>query len=101
MIFDFGEEQSNNIQILKNVKNIDSGYYVILAVHTDKQKRNDFVTKVVASGQSNVDFFYDVKSSKYYIYSDKFNSIEAANRAMQSKGNKSYNKNMSLVKIEN
>ncbi|WCO03128.1 PorP/SprF family type IX secretion system membrane protein [Psychroserpens ponticola] len=99
--FDFGEEQSSNIQILKNVKNVENGYYLIIAVHTDKKKRDDFVTKVVASGRTNVDFFYDVNTSEYYIYYDKFNSIEEANRAMNTKGNRPYNTKMSLVKIEN
>ncbi|WP_052172419.1 PorP/SprF family type IX secretion system membrane protein [Psychroserpens jangbogonensis] len=99
--FDFGEEQSNNIQILKNVKNVENGYYLIIAVHTDVEKRNDFVTKVVASGRTNVDFFYDVNTSEYYIYYDKFNSIEEANEALKSKGNRPYNKKLSLVKIEN
>ncbi|WP_299336704.1 PorP/SprF family type IX secretion system membrane protein [uncultured Psychroserpens sp.] len=99
--FDFGEEQSGNIQILKNVKNIDNGYYLILAVHSDIDKRNDFVTKVVASGRTDVDFFYDVNTSKYYIYYEKTDSVESANEALKAKGNRPYNKNMSLVKIEN
>ena len=99
--FDFGEEQSGNIQILKNVDRTDGGYYVILAVHSDVDKRNDFVTKVYASGRTDVDFFYDVNTSKYYIYYGKYNDIESANRAMQTKGSKPYNTNMSLVKIEN
>jgi type IX secretion system PorP/SprF family membrane protein len=99
--FDFGEKQSNNIQILDNVQNVDNGYYLVLAVHTEVSKRNDFVIKVVASGRSNVDFFYDVNTSKYYIYYDKFESIEDANRALESKSDRAYNKQLSLVKIEN
>nr|WP_321235017.1 PorP/SprF family type IX secretion system membrane protein [uncultured Psychroserpens sp.] len=99
--FDFGEEQSSNIQILENVKNVDDGYYLIIAVHNDVDKRNDFVKKVVASGQSDVDFFYDINTSKYYIYYKKFDSIEAANEGLKSKENKPYNEKMSLVKIEN
>jgi len=99
--FDFGEAQSDNIQILKNVQNVDNGYYLTIAVHTDIEKRNEFVRKIVASGRSNVDFFYDVNTSKYYIYYDKFDNIEAANRAMESKGDRPYNIKMSLVKIEN
>lgn len=99
--FDFGEEQSGNIQILKNVENVENGYYLILAVHSDVIKRNDFVTKVVSSGRSDIDFFYDVKTSNYYIYYDKFESIEAANEELKSKGNRPYNTKMSLVKIEN
>ena len=99
--FDFGEEQSSNIHILKNINHVDNGYYLIIAVHSDIEKRNDFVTKVVASGRRNVDFFYDVNTSKYFIYYDKYDSIKAANEALKSKGNTPYNTNMSLIKIEN
>ena len=99
--FDFGQEQSENIQILKNVSNTESGYYLIIAVHSDINKRNEFLTKVVASGRANVDFFYDVNTSKYYIYYSKFDSISAANKAMEDKGNRPYNVKMTLVKIEN
>ena len=99
--FDFGEEQSGNIQILKNVNHVSNGYYLIIAVHNDIQKRNEFVEKVYASGRADVDFFYDVNTSKYYIYYDKFDYIEAANEALKLKGTKPYNVNMSLVKIEN
>ncbi len=99
--FDFGEEQGNNIKILKNIKNVESGYYVVIAVHSNIEKRNDFVTKVVASGRTNIDFFYDLNTSKYYIYYDKSDSIENANEAMKSKGDRPYNEKMSIVKIEN
>ncbi len=66
-----------------------------------QERRNDFVTKVVASGRTDVDFIYDVSTSKYYIYYDKFDNVNQANEAMKSKGNRPYNVKMSLVKIEN
>ena len=99
--FDFGEAQGEGIKILKNVKNAQSGYYLIIAIHSDINKRNEFITKVVASGRANVDFFYDVNTSKYYIYYNKFESIGPANKIMETKGNRPYNVNMTLVKIEN
>lgn len=99
--FDFGEVQGNNIKILKNIKNVESGYYLIIAVHADTKKRNDFVTNVVASGRTDVDFFHDVATSKYYIYYDKFDDIGSANNALKTKGNRPYNEKMSIVKIEN
>ena len=99
--FDFGEDQGTNIKILKNINNVESGYYLIIAVHNDVKKRNDFVTKVVASGRTNIDYFYDLNTSKYYIFYDKFDSINQANEAMKSKGSRVYNIKMSLVKIEN
>ncbi|TRX07360.1 PorP/SprF family type IX secretion system membrane protein [Flavobacterium gawalongense] len=98
--FDYGDEQSN-MQILKNIKNVESGYYLIVAVHNDVAKRDGFLTKSVAAGQSNIDFFYDVNTSKYFIYYDKFDTIEDAKKALKSKGNKPYNSKLSIVKIEN
>jgi hypothetical protein len=55
----------------------------------------------VASGQSNVNFFYNVNSSKYYIYTKKYDSLDEATNALQAKDNASYNSKMSIVKIEN
>jgi type IX secretion system PorP/SprF family membrane protein len=100
--FDFGEERIlDNIQIVKNIKNEENGYYIVLAIHSDVRKRNDFVTKAIASGQANINFFYDVNSSKYYIYYEKFNSIDEAKRAIKSTEIKPYSSKMSIVKIEN
>ncbi|WP_055437215.1 PorP/SprF family type IX secretion system membrane protein [Lacinutrix algicola] len=99
--FDFGEKQSDNIQILENVKNVESGYYLVLAIHSDVNKRDAFLTKVVQSGFAGIDFFYDINSSKYYIYYAKFDNIQDANNALNAKGNNIYNANMSIVKIEN
>ena len=79
---------------------MQSGYYMILAVHTDIAKRDAFVTKTVAAGQSNVNFFYDVNTSKYFIYTDTFDNIQEATEAMSEKGKKPYNGKMVIVKIE-
>jgi type IX secretion system PorP/SprF family membrane protein len=97
--FDFGDNQAN-MQIIKNNKNVESGYYMILAVHTDVAKRDAFVTKTVAAGQSNVNFFYDVNSSKYFIYTDKFDNFQEATDALSEKGSKPYNGRMVIVKID-
>lgn len=97
--FDPGEEQPE-VQIIKTVKNVSSGYYVVIAVHNEVAKRDDFLTKAVASGQQNVNFFYDANSSKYFIYYDSFDTIEAAKQALNSKGSLPYNGKMSIVKVE-
>ena len=98
--FDYGEEL-NNIQIVKDIKNVESGSYLVLAVHSNVEKRDAFLKKAVAAGQADIDFFYDVNTSRYYIYYDKFNGLNQAQDAMQTKGNKPYNGKMSMVKIEN
>ncbi len=98
--FDFGEEQTNNIQIIKNVMNEEPGYYMVIAVHNSVEKRDDFLTKVIASGGKDVNFFFDVKTNKYFIYSKKFDAVNQAQTALDEKSNKPYNSRMSLVKIE-
>lgn len=99
--FDFGEEQTKNIQIIKNVLNEEPGYYMVIAVHNNVAKRDEFVSKVVASGEKNVNFFFDVKTNKYFIYYEKYDTIGQAKNALDKKGSKPYNGKMSLVKIDN
>ncbi|OBX23426.1 sprD domain protein [Bizionia sp. APA-3] len=98
--FDSGEEQSSNVQILKGVQNVDNGYYMIVAVHKNVSERDAFLEKAISAGQSNINFFFDVNSSKYFIYYQKFDYVEEAMRALETKGDKPYNQKMSVVKIE-
>jgi len=98
--FDSGEEQSSNVQILKGVQNVDKGYYMIVAVHKNVSERDAFLEKAISAGQPNINFFFDVNSSKYFIYYQKFDYVEEAMRALETKGDKPYNQKMSVVKIE-
>jgi len=98
--FDYGNEQMN-MQIIKNIKNVETGYYLVLAVHADVVKRDSFVTKTVASGEPKINFFYDVKSTNYFIYSDKFDNLQEATRTLETRGSKPYNGKMVLVRVEN
>ena len=98
---DFGRERNSNIQILKNVQHAESGYYLILAVHSNVKKRDEFLTQVISSGNKEVDFFFDVNTSEYYIYSKKFNNINETERALSSKIDEPYNENINIIKIEN
>ena len=98
---DFGRERNDNIQILKNVAHIESGYYLVLAVHSNVKKRDKFLTQVISSGFKEVDFFFDVNTSEYYIYSKKFSNINEAERSLNSKKEKPYNQKINIIKIEN
>ena len=99
--FDFGKERNSGIQILKNVDNTQNAYYLILAVHGSISKRDDFVKKVISSGYSKVNFFYDINTSMYYIYYDKSTSLEDANSIVNTINNNPYAAKISIVKIEN
>ena len=92
---------ATSFQILKNVENTENAYYLVIAVHNDVEKRDEFLRKVLSTGYKEVDFFYDVKTSEYYIYTKKFSSIENANNAIRAKENKVYNLKTSIIKVEN
>ncbi|MDQ5928991.1 MAG: hypothetical protein QG594_769, partial [Bacteroidota bacterium] len=96
--FDFGNIASG-VEIVKNSNSETKGYFLIIATHTTTDKRNEFIRKVVASGEKNVNFFRD-KNSKYYIYTNKVDSIDEANSAVNQKENKPYNAKMTIVKVE-
>ena len=97
--FDSGETLSN-IQIVKDVNNVEAGYYLVVAVHNDVSKRDEFLKKAVAAGQKDINFFFDLNTSKYYIYYEKFDGIGEAKSSLDStKGSKPYNSKMSMVKI--
>ncbi len=98
---DFGRERNDNIQILKDVQNTENGYYLVLAVHNNTLKRDEFLTQVISSGYKEVDFFYDVKTSEYYIYSKKFDNINETELALKSKLDEPYNEKINIIKIEN
>jgi type IX secretion system PorP/SprF family membrane protein len=97
--FDSGEVQPE-VQIIKGNKNVLPGYYVVIAVHNEVAKRDEFLTKTVASGEANVNFFYDANSSKYFIYYESFETIEAAKQALNKIGSAPYNGAMTIVKME-
>ena len=99
--FDTGEALSN-IQIVKDVNNVEAGYYLVVAVHNDVSKRDEFLEKAVAAGQKDINFFFDVNTNKYYIYYEKFDYIGEAKTSLDTSiGSKPYNSEMSMVKIEN
>ena len=98
--FNFGDEDQANMQIVKNVENIEPGFYLVLAVHKDPVKRDEFLRKAIQAGQTNIDFFYNVATSSYYIYYQKFDEIGDANTAMETKGSKPFNGKMVVVKVE-
>ncbi|SHI40576.1 PorP/SprF family type IX secretion system membrane protein [Flavobacterium terrae] len=98
--FDYGDEDQANMQIVKNIDNVDGGFYLVVAAHKDEAKRDAFIKKAIQAGQTNIDFFYNVATGTYYIYHQKFSDIQDATSALENKGNKAVNAKMVIVKIE-
>jgi type IX secretion system PorP/SprF family membrane protein len=98
--FDFGDTSQSSMQIVKNIDNVDKGYYAVLAVHSDEAKRDAFLAKAFAAGETNIDFFYDVNQSKYFIYYKKFTELQDATKEVETKGSKPYNGKTFVIRVE-
>ena len=100
-VIDFGRERNNNIQILKNIEQTESGYYLILAIHSTIIKRDEFLVQVISSGNKEVDFFFNVSTSEYYIYCKRFDNINETQSTLVSKSDEAYYEKLNIIKIEN
>ena len=83
------------------LKDTKANYWLNALILSNEIERDEFLTKAVAAGESNIDFFYDVNTSRYFIYYKKVDSIEAAIETLKTKGSQPYNGQMSIIKIEN
>ena len=98
--FDYGDGDQTNMQIVKNVANEKPGFYTVLASHKNEARRDAFLKKAIQAGETNIDFFYDVNTSTYFIYTKRYDEISEADNAMNAKGSKPYNGKMVVIKIE-
>ena len=97
--FEYGEPLSGT-QIVKNISNVEEGYYLVVATHKNEVQRDAFITKAIQAGQKNIDYFYNANNGTYYIYYQVANDISEASKILESKGNKPYNGKMSIVNVQ-
>ncbi len=60
--------KSANIKVLKNLKLIKNGYYLVLDTFTDANSRDKFASKLINEGQTETRFIYDFNIFSYYVY---------------------------------
>lgn len=88
------------IEIFDNLKAVPDGYYLVLGIFTDAAPRDQFIMKLIDSGDFNASFFYNVNSQSYYVYSESFLNIEEALYKYKQKENTPLYKNWSIAKLE-
>lgn len=70
-------------------------------MYNSVEKWDEFLIKVVVVGCLDVNFFYNVMISKYYIYYEKYEDLFGVIKVLEVKGSKLYNSRMVIVKVEN
>ncbi|MDN3674043.1 LysM peptidoglycan-binding domain-containing protein [Flavobacterium branchiarum] len=88
------------IEVFDNLKAVPNGYYLVLGIFTDATQRDQFIMKLIDTGDFNASFFYNLNSQSYYVYSDGFVNIEEALYKYKQKENTPLYKNWSIAKLE-
>ncbi|KFF10168.1 lytic transglycosylase [Flavobacterium hydatis] len=88
------------VEFFDNLKAVPNGYYLVLGIFTDATPRDQFIMKLIDSGDFNASFFYNVNSQSYYVYAESFENIEEALYKYKQKENSPLYKNWSIAKLE-
>ena len=95
------EKKMVKIEVLKNIKDVKNGYYIVANIFTEAKPRDEFTLKLTDSGEVNSNFFFNINIFSYYVFSKSFNNVdEALYECKQKVGNPLF-ENMFIAQIEN
>lgn len=96
----FKNEKNIKIEVFDNLKEVSNGYYLVLGTFTDAAPRDQFIIKLIDSGDFNASFFFNINSLSYYVYSDKYNNMEEVLYQCKKKEEDELYKNIIIAKAE-
>ncbi|PXY43792.1 LysM peptidoglycan-binding domain-containing protein [Flavobacterium hydrophilum] len=96
----FKNEKNTKIEVFDNLKEVPNSYYLVLGTFTDPAPRDQLIMKLIDSGDFNASFFFNINSLSYYVYSDKYNTMEEVLYQCKKKEENELYKNVIIVKAE-
>lgn len=93
-------EKNIKIEVYDNLKEVSNGYYLVLGIFTDAAPRDKFIMELIDSGDFNASFFFNINSLSYYVYSDKYQNMEAVLYQCKKKEEVELYKNIIIAKAE-
>ncbi|MFB9107542.1 LysM peptidoglycan-binding domain-containing protein [Flavobacterium gyeonganense] len=96
----FKNEKNIKIEVFDNLKEVSNGYYLVLGTFTDAAPRDQFIIKLIDSGDFNASFFFNINSLSYYVYSDKYNNMEEVLYQCKKREEDELYKNIIIAKAE-
>ncbi|QKJ62982.1 LysM peptidoglycan-binding domain-containing protein [Flavobacterium sp. M31R6] len=87
------------IEKIEGVKDLKSGYYVVLGNFHVASERDAFIRKLTDSGSLDANFFYNINILSYYVYSKTFATKEEAQYEFVQKQGKPLFEKMFIANI--
>jgi hypothetical protein len=66
------------VENVEGIKDLKSGYYVVVGNFQEASDRDVFIRKLTDSGSLDANFFYNINILSYYVYSRMFDTKEEA-----------------------
>jgi LysM repeat protein len=95
------EDKTVKIEVLKNLKEVKNGYYLVASVFSDAEPRDKFVMKLTDSGEINSSFFYNINILSYYVYTKTFDKLDEIMYEYKQKEKNELFSNMFILHVEN
>jgi LysM repeat protein len=96
----FKNEKNLKIEVFDNLKEVSNGYYLVLGVFTDAVPRDQLIMKLIDSGDFNASFFFNINSLSYYVYSNKYDTMEEVLYQCKKNEEEELYKNVIIAKAE-
>jgi LysM repeat protein len=88
------------VEVYDNLKEVSNGYYLVLGIFTAAVERDQFIMKLIDSGNFNTSFFFNINSLSYFVYSDKFENMEEVLYQCKKKEEDELYKDIIIAKVE-
>jgi LysM repeat protein len=97
----YDPKKNIKIEILKNLKTIKNGYYLVVEEFVEAEQRDKFILKMMDSGQVNTSFLYNPNKLSYYVFSKYFTRLDEATFEYKSKESKPMFDKMFVLQVDN
>ena len=85
--------------MLDNLKEVPTGYYIVLGDFIEAEDRDQFIMKLIDTGEFNSGFFFNVNILSYYVFTKFFYTEEEALYEYKQKSGQELYEKMLIVKI--
>ena len=93
------ENSLTKIEVIRNLKELEEGYYIVAHVFDDAAKRDAFAIQLTDAGETKTSFFYNVNTLSYYVYTKVFQTADEAIYEYRAKVNNPLFTNLFIVQI--
>ena len=97
---DFYKDEITTMTEIKNLKDVNDGYYIVANNFTEAEPRDAFIQVLYDSGEFGAGFFFNVNTLSYVVYLDQYNTFDGFISALKQKEKNPYYKKIKILRLQ-